>query len=196
MIWFQPIECDKTVKRPLVCNHDNFDEYGFSEDDFKIGKNIENWNNDIFMKANEKRYDGNPDDALQNYMMIPIYSERLVMKLKEANVTGIQYLPIKVLRPNNDLIGVFYIANFLNHVEAFDYEKSLYNRFGSDFPNLNVRGQIAGVRKFVLKKERCQDSDIIRLKDYNLRFFVSEKIKTIFEENKFTGYSFREVELS
>jgi len=49
--------------------------------------------------------------------------------------------------------------------------------------------------KFVLKREKLVGFDVIRLKEHKLSFFVSEKFKYVFEKNKFTGYSFKEVEL-
>ena len=48
----------------------------------------------------------------------------------------------------------------------------------------------------LLHKEKLKGMDIIRLKDYKQIFFVSEKFKEMFERNKFTGYSFEEVDLS
>ena len=195
MKWFRPIECDNTAENPFVCDYDNFEEYGYDQFSFKKGVRIEDWSNAVFMQAKEPNDDGNPDDALQNHLMIPIYAKRLIKELENANIIGIQYLPIRILRPNNDCLDGFSIANVLNFIEAFDYEKSLYNRFSEDFPNPIKRGQLAGVRKFVLKKDRIEGFDIIRLKDYKLSFFVSEKFVDIFEKNKFTGYSFIEVEL-
>lgn len=195
MRWFQPIECDKTVKKSLVCDDSNFEEYDYDEDDFKTGKEILNWPSGIFFKANQKKYDGISDDALQNAYMVPVYSKKLVDDLTNAGIDGIQYLPVKVLDFKEEVQNTFYIANFVNYVEAFDFSKSNYNRFSEDFPNPNVRGAIAGVKKFVLLKEKLIGFDVIRLKEYNQRFFVSEKFVDVFEKNNFTGYSFREVEL-
>ncbi|MHC1681722.1 MAG: DUF1629 domain-containing protein [Clostridiaceae bacterium] len=195
MRWFQPIECDKTVKKPLVCDYSNFEEYNFDEDEFKIGKEIINWQSDIIFEASQKKYDGIPDDALQNAYMIPVYSKKLIDELLEAGIEGIQYLPIRVLNYKGEVQNTFCIANILNYIEALDLSKSNYNRFGEDFPNPNVRGVIAGVTKFVLLKEKLKGFDIIRLKEYNLSFFVSERFVEIFEKNNFTGYSFQEVEL-
>lgn len=195
MRWFQPIECDKTVKKPLVCDDSNFEEYDYDEDDFKTGKEILNWPSGIFFKASQKKYDGIPDDVLQNAYMVPMYSNKLVDDLTNAGIEGIQYLPVKVLNFKQEVENSFYIANFVNYIEAFDFTKSNYNRFSEDFPNPNVRGAIAGVMKFVLLKEKLRGFDVIRLKEYNQRFFVSEKFVDVFEKNNFTGYSFREVEL-
>lgn len=195
MKWYQPIECDKTVKNPLVCDFDNLEQYGYNENNFKEGIYVNSWNENIFFQARKKRNDGKPDDVLQNHLMLPIYSLNLVNALNKNGVEGIQYLPIKIINYNTECINEFFIANILNYIEAFDTEKSDFNCFSQDFPNLNVRGKIAGVKKFVLKKEKIIGVNIIRLKEYKQRFFVSENFKEAFEKNKFTGYSFKEVEL-
>lgn len=196
MNWYQPIECDNTVKKPLVCEIDNFEENGFNEWDFLKGEKQETWNAKIYFKTNEEENDGNPDDALQTAAMIPIYSKRLVEKLDEAGIEGIQYLPVTVLKYNGESAGEFYIANFLNFIEAFDYEKSKYSIYGNDYTVPEKRGKVSGAIKYVLKEESLEGFDIIRLKEFSLRFFVSEKFKKIFTKNKFTGYSFRKVELT
>jgi len=196
MKWYQLIECNDTVKNPLVCDSDNLEINGFNEYDFLAGKIVDNWSENIFFQATEKEDDGDPDDALQNHLMLPIFSERLIGALRKENIEGIQYLPVKILRPNGEELKGFAIANLINFIDAFDYEKSNYDVIPSDFPNPNARGEIAGVRKFSLLKEKLHGFDVIRLKNYELRFFVSETIKNIFKKNKFTGYSFKEVELT
>ncbi|MDF2804186.1 MAG: uncharacterized protein K0S61_4091 [Anaerocolumna sp.] len=195
MKWYKSIECGNTVRIPFVCDSGNLEEEGYDHFFFKQGNYIADWNDKLFLKASEKRNNGNPDDALQNYMMLPIYSSRLIKELERAEIGGIQYLPIKILRIDNQTIDNFCIANFLNFIEAFDEENSKFVRFKDDFPNEKVRGKIAGVTKFVLKKEKLTGLDVIRLKEHRQSFFVSEKFKNVFEMNKFTGYEFKEVEL-
>ena len=195
MKWYQPIECDNTVKNPLVCEYDDLEKYGYSVNDFKKGLLIKDWNSNVIFQAKEKKSDGEPDDVLQNHLMLPIYSSTLIYALKEHDINGIQYLPIKVLESSARCIDGFCIANLTNFIAAFDDEKSDFNRFSHDFPNPKVQGEIAGVKRFVLKKSKLIGYDIIRLKEYKQRFFVSKKFKDIFEENLFTGYSFIEVEL-
>jgi hypothetical protein len=196
MNWYQVFECDNTVLNPLVCGVDNLEKYDFNEWDFRKGETINNWNDNIFFKAKKNEDDGDPDDALQNHLGLPIYSERLINALNAENIKGIQYLKIKVYRPDDSLINGFCIANLLNFVEALDYQKSEYTRFRDDFPNPNVRGKISGVTKFVLKHKNIFKFDIIRLMDYKQRFFVSEKFKRIFEKHKFTGYSFEKIKIT
>lgn len=196
MKWYQPLECDNTVKNPLVCDYSNLTEEGFEESFFKKGIKVNEWNDDIYIQATKGKNDGIPDDVLQNYLMMPVFSERLVEKLKGIGIEGIQYLPIKVCRPNGECFENFYVANFINYVEAFDYDKSKYNRFSETFPNPNKRGKISGVMRFVLNEEKLKGYDIIRLKEYSQRFFVSERFKDVFVKNNFTGYSFEEIELN
>jgi hypothetical protein len=195
MEWYQPIECDKTVKDPLVCDFNNLENFGFDENDFLVGSEIKNWNEDIIFQAKKVKNNGDPDDALQNHLMLPIYSKRLTSELKKEEIQGIQCLPVNVLRPNGDYLDGFSIINLTYFIMAFNYDKSDFNRFSDDFPNPNVRGKIAGVKKFVLNEDALIGMDIFRLKDYKRRFFVSSKFKTIFEKNKFTGYSFKKVQI-
>ena len=85
--------------------------------------------------------------------MLPIYSSKLKGTLEKAGVIGIQYLPIRILNPDGNAVGNFYIANILNLVAAFNLDNSIFNRFHSDFPNPNVRGKISGAERFVLSNE-------------------------------------------
>ena len=193
---YQPIECDHTVKNPLICDDSNYNDFGFKEEDFIAGKIISNWPEGIIFKATEKLYDGTPDDVLQNADMIPIYSQRLKTALEKLEIEGIQYLPIKVQGFDGTIYENFHIANITNVVNAFDYEKSIYRFFPEDFPNPNVRGNLTGIRKFVLKSSEINNCDIFRLAEYSRRFFVTDKIKKVFSKEKFSGYSFIKVDCS
>lgn len=195
MKWFQPIECDNTIKNPLVCDYDNLEENGFDEWSFKAGKEITNWNDKIVFQVKKKDNDGEPDDVLQTSSVLPIYSANLITQLQLNGIKGIQYLPVKIVKYDYDILNNFQIANIINIISALSLEKSDYQRFRDDFPNPNVRGKISSVKKFVLYQGKLVGLDIIRLEEYKQRFFVSERFKDIFEQNKFTGYSFKEVQL-
>jgi len=84
--WYKVIECDNTVKKPFVCDSGNLEDSGFDQYYFKNGNIISNWNENMFLKASKKKNDGFPDDALQNYMMLPIFSSRLINELKKAEI--------------------------------------------------------------------------------------------------------------
>jgi len=193
--WFQVIECDKTVKNPMICDLDNFESFGFNDDTFRRGTSIIDWSRNVYVQPSTSKLDGDTDDALQTAQMIPIFSPRLVTALQEEGIEGIQYLPITVRDHQGNYVETFQIGNFLHFVSALDLDKSVYSRFGEE-SHETKRGKISGVRKYVLKKEPLNSYDTIRLADFEWRFFVSEKFKKIFEKNKFTGYSFIEVELT
>jgi hypothetical protein len=55
---------------------------------------------------------------------------------------------------------------------------------------------MTGIKKSVLYTDKLNGFDIIRLKEYIKKIFVSEKFVKAFKKNKFKGYSFREIELS
>lgn len=196
MKWYRPIECDNTVKNPLVCEYDNLEDIGFDMRDFLKGNEITNWVNGVVFEAKKAKNDGDPDDALQNAQMLPIYSKRLIDELNRHEITGIQFLPVNVVRSKDRVLDGFAIANFTHFIAALNHEKSKYTRFDNDFPNPNVRGKIAGITKYVLDQDKVTGVDVFRLKDYEQRFFVSERFKKIFERNRFTGYSFKETELN
>jgi len=43
VMFYQPIECDHTVKNPLICDDSNYNDFGFEEKDFIAGIIISNW---------------------------------------------------------------------------------------------------------------------------------------------------------
>jgi hypothetical protein len=196
MKWYKPIPCDNAVKHPLVCDYDNLNDFGFEEEDFLKGVKITNWVNGVVFKALKEKNDGDPDDVLQSRSMLPIYSKRLIEELNSQNLSGIQFLPVEVVRRNCATVDGFAIANFTNFIAALNYEKSEFIRFSLDFPNPNVRGTIAGITKNVINPDKLVGLDVFRLKDYEPSFFVSERFIKIFELNKFTGYSFDLIELN
>lgn len=189
------IECSNVVEKPLICTVENLKEYGFGEDDFMRGRRIEKWTEDIFFKTDEICCHGNPDDALQNRAMLPIFSPRLKALLEDEKVSGIQYLPIQVYDFYGKEYEGFHIVNILNLIEAFDYKHSQYSVFPEDFPNVRVRGKIGGIWKAVLRDVIPDHCDIFRIVEQPDYIFVTEKIRRLFHKHGLTGYSFDEVEI-
>jgi hypothetical protein len=170
MKWYHPFACDNTVKHPFVCDCDNLEDHGFNEWDFLAGKKITKWIDTIIFQAKKKKNNGEPDDVLQNHLMIPVYSERLTRELNKNKMEGIQYLQLKILRANGENTSGFTIANIFNFVEALDLNKSDFSRYQDDFPNPHKRGQIARIRRYVLIRKKLHGLYIVRLKDYTQAF--------------------------
>lgn len=194
MKWYWPVGCDNTVKNPFVS--DSGDLRGFEYWDFAKGKDIEPWDDTTWIKASAPENDGDPDDVLQNHLGLEIYSLRLRDTLINSGITAIQYLPIRVLRPDDRLLSGFAIANILNVVSALDPAKSIVERYPEDYFLPDRRGNIRSLRKVSLKQENLDRYDIVRLKEYEVNIYVSERFKNAFEFGGFTGYSFHEVDVS
>jgi hypothetical protein len=186
--WFLKVSCDNTTKNPYVT--DNVDLKGFDEWDFCKGVPVDNWDNGVWFQAKKVHNDGDPDDVLQNLLGLPIYSKRLQLALIQEGINRIQYLPVKILRPDNSEIDGFAIANILDLIPSLDWERSNYEL------KKNRPGEVRYITNMVLKRQSIQGYDIFRMKEFKLNIIVSEKFKTVFEKNRFTGYSFDKRRLS
>jgi hypothetical protein len=151
------------------------------------------WNTEAWVRATNIEDDGEPDDVLQNHLDLPIYSPQFVHALMKAHIQGIQFLPIKVIRPNGKILMGFEIANILEKKDCLVADQSDFDLFPGDYFIPERRGTIRGLRRAVLDLNLLDNCDIFRLSAYLPNIYVSEKIKVIFEGHYFTGYSFREV---
>jgi len=189
--WFDAIACDNTVANPYVADDGDL---GMEDWLLRRGERVENWPANAWIKAAKPADDGDPDDVLQSYLGVPIYSARLRAALEEGGVgCDIQYLPLRVLRPNDEEIEGFAVANITTVRDALDRKRSDISLFADNFTAPSKRGQISAVRKAVLLGNRLAGCDIFRPEGYRVACYVSERFKTVFEKGGFTGYSFREV---
>jgi hypothetical protein len=191
MNWYHVITKDNTVKNPFVADRE--DLKGFEEEDFQKGKPIKKWDGKAWLKAAKPANDGDPDDSLLNDISLPVYSKRLQ---ENAAVTGVQFLPLRVLRPKGGEITGYAIANILNLVPALDRENAKIDIFPDDWPEVEKRGEIWAVRKAALVGAKLEGFDIIRLPDQLFPIYVSEKVRQVFIRGKFTGVGFSKVLVS
>jgi hypothetical protein len=194
MKWYDPTECDNTAD-PFVA--DVVDLCGVNPERlWTISEPLTNWDATAFVQASDPAHDGDPDDVLQTCLGMPIYSARLRKKLSEAGVAGVQYLPIRVLRPTGEGVrGDFAIANILTAAPVLDLERSEVSRRPDDYFLEHRRGSISGVRRPVLRRSVLEGHDILRPSEWRVAYYVSERFRNVFWHG-FTGCSFREVELS
>jgi hypothetical protein len=190
MRWYWVVCCDNTVTTPFVGDEGDL---GGHEDDLNVCRRIEVWPGTAWVRASRADRDGDPDDALQTCFPTPIYSARLRDALEEANVAGIQYLPIRVFRTGRSEIPGFSVANILNCVEGLDVRRSEIERFPDDYFLPARRGQIRSINSAVLMGAAVDRYDVLRLSGYPSHLYASERFVELFEAKGFTGYSFREV---
>jgi hypothetical protein len=179
---------------------EKMDLKGRDRTSFVLGESIADWDKTAWLKVVTGRNEGEPDDVLANVHAMPIYSARLRAALDAAGITGIQYLPVRIYHRDGSLVDGYSIANILSLVPALDLERSDYSRFGDSLfvtPTTPDHAErISEIRTAVLRRSLLEGHDIIRLKELRLIVYVSEGFKEVFEANHFTGYGFREVELS
>jgi hypothetical protein len=102
------------------------------EDDLGVCKPAEAWAGTARVRASRAEGDGDPDDVLQTCFFAPIYSARLRGALEEAQVAGIEYLPVRVINKGGTGIPGFSVANILNCVDGLDVQSSEIERFPDD----------------------------------------------------------------
>lgn len=164
--------------------------YGVDQYDVEQGESISHWDERITLVYNPN--EGNrATDYLANDLGWLVVSSKLKKILEEADITGIQYLPINVKNKldNQELEG-YLVANICNIVDALDFENSKYDLF-----DIDENEKMLAVEKYVLKKDRVKDVNIFKIGEDNIPNFVSEKFKKIIEANNLTGFDFLEVKV-
>lgn len=164
---------------------------------YVAGQPVANWAHTAWLKASSSSNHGSPDDVLQNYLMLPVFSRNLRQRLYAENIGNIQYLPIHLYLSDGRPIDGYCIANVLDCVPALDLQQSRLSRFGPDWAEIdpNKIGHISGVSKPVLKASELLQHDIIRTEEYTQQLFVSARFRKLFLSGRFTGYDFRKVAL-
>lgn len=191
--WYWVVSCDNTVDDPLVTDSA---ELGVDPERLDVGHLVEGWSELAWLRANKFENDGVPDDVLQNHLGLPIFSARLRAALEGAGVVGIQYLPVRLIRPNGQEITGFSIANIVERRRALDRARSDYDVFPDDYFLADRRGGVRGIRQAVLCVDALAGCDVARLDEFPSSVYVSERFKNVFEAGGFTGYSFREARAS
>jgi hypothetical protein len=193
--WFWVIGCDNTHASAFVA--DACDLGGYDDQRFRVCEKVDAWPGTAWVKATTPAQDGNPDDALQTCLLsVPVFSSRLRSAVAHAGITGVQYLPIQVVRPHGELIPGFSVANVLNCVDALDQRLSVISRFPDDYFIPSRRGVIRGINSAVLVDSIVAPYDILRLSTYKIQLYVSDRFVQAFEAAGLTGFSFREVSTS
>jgi hypothetical protein len=162
---------------------------------FDEGKRIDNWQGIAWIRSISSDEDAPPDDGLVNHLALLIVSSRMRRTVEGAGITGVQYLPIRVLKSDGTEYPDYSIANILNFPSALDFDESDFSVVPEDYFAQEDRGKISSVRKVVLRESVLQGFDIVRLKDFPEAVFVSHKFHDIYVNNKLTGYSFSRVNI-
>lgn len=151
------------------------------------GHAISDWDSSYSFKADSSNSEGMLTDVLLNSASFLIFSEKLRRLLESAGINDLQYLPTQILDAKKRKLAIYYVINILQVIPALDR-----NRSEITYTN-KKRTDISWIPKVVFKEELLEGVHIFRLKEYPVSVYISEKFKTIFLENKCTGWEFREV---
>lgn len=196
MNYYVLCNCEHAVKNPMVCSC-NLKECEIERSDFEQCKLFDCEKYKIKFYIDEEKWDGDPDDGLQNGEMLPVFSPRLIKALIDSDVRGIQYIPAIVEHYDKRKIEGFCIANVMAYVvDALNIKESILMK--DDYH----RGKYGFIWTYAVYENKIRGFDIFRIK-LNKQFskqysdiIVSEKFKNIFTQNKFTGYAFKKVILT
>ena len=157
------------------------------------GQFVDGWSGEAVMRVRDQRWAGEPDDVLQNYLGLPVYSTRLKQALERQGISGIQYLAIRVVGFDSVELQTYYIANVVELRPALDLATSDFDVFPSDYFLPDRRGKVSGLRRATLLWSHLRNCDVLRLAQYPASIYVSERFKSAFEQEGCSGYSFEPV---
>ena len=152
------------------------------------GKEIKQWGEVIF------EYDSTDGNVLTDYLANLyrwfVVSENFYNRTQKILDGQVQYLPISVIdRFTRIQVNSYFVANIVTVIDALDLDNSKYDVFELDDE------KIISVEKYALKSSQIVNRHIFRLKDKTIPIFVSETLKKVIEDNKFTGFEFLEVDV-
>jgi hypothetical protein len=105
----------------------------------------------------------------------------------------VQLFPVKVIgesksNQNHSLMTI------INEIDCLDEQKSEFEVFKqNDEIRPDLAGTYSNIYKIVIDQSKVGDTDIFRLKDFNVAVIVSEKLKKELVKNRVTGIKFMEV---
>lgn len=158
---------------------------------------LEEWPEDLFFKLKQ---DVTRDTCLYNLSRWLLFNNELCDNIKKANITGFQFLPVKVYDMKGKIIPDYgTVANVDNNSDCMDLDKSIYLTYRkfygkeSSIPQISS-DRIVHLKKLVLKKEKLPETNIFKLGNM-VRVITDEKFVNLFTSHNYTGLSFKEVEV-
>lgn len=170
---------DSSRKRPLICKV----EEELECKKLKIG---EEFNGTLKMEIIQ---DGKSDDFVKNTDELLIVDKDIKVCFESNKIEDIQFIPVQIGSAD------YYVINILKKVsDSLDLQNSKYMIYPDNFPNEKVRGKIGTIWQTVLLKDKI-DGHIFRIEEHLNDIFVDEYLKTLIENNGFSGIDFNKVKV-
>ena len=177
-------DVEKYERNGVMAYHSEL--YGIDMYDVTRGNHLNNWDERIIFNFTPND-GGEFTDYICNDFGWLIVSNKSRKAFENADMTGIQYLPLNIINKDTGMaLEEYYVANVCKLIEAVDMGQSEYIEL--------MPGKYVFV-SFAVKEEKISDFDIFRLKENDVQIFVSEKFKNIIKSNKLTGFDFTKVKV-
>jgi len=125
------------------------------------------------------------NEYLLNSARWPIIHKTVKEKFEEANIYGIQYLPVKLIDVVTNMVNEnYFVMNIINFIEAYNLKESKFT-FNEKY---NLYSFLP--HNTILDATICDGYDIFRANKNKMIIYVSEKMKNIIEKNKWIGFEF------
>jgi hypothetical protein len=116
-------------------------------------------------------------DCLPNNSSIPLVNTRTKSILENLAPNEVQFFPAKLRCPDGDLEG-YYFLNATHTIVGIDHEKSIC---------LKIDDTLNGFRYLTYKPGCMGEYQLARDKEFVGHLLVSQKIKSVFEQERITG---------
>ncbi len=120
---------------------------------------------------------------------MPIVTAKVGQLLQQLAPDGVQRVSVKIDGHEGD----YETINVLSLVEAINEELSEISRWTEQDNNPPKTGTYFGIGKLVLNCAKLSGHHILRLKDWELPFIVSEEVKERLELLGATGVTYKEL---
>lgn len=152
-----------------------------------IGQYIYNWEDHIEFKYNPNNGELFTDYLFNIYGWL-VVSDKFIGLCDEYINAKVQYLNINIKNElDNSITSSYKVINILDIVDAIELEHSDYSEFELD------NEKFISITKYAINSEKVNGHHIFRLKNSTIPIFISEKIKSIIEQNNLTGFDFLEI---
>jgi len=143
------------------------------------GNEYKEWGNVTFYTSGDYFH-----DYLNNVKNWLIFSPRLQELFQKMEITGIQWLPVKIYRKeNNEEIKGYQVCNVTNVISALDAEHSKWID-SPDYP---------GERMLTIpafKASAIEGYDIFHLQEFHPPVYVTGRLRNAIKKANLTGFAF------
>lgn len=183
---YYKLSMDMERENDIVCHYEN--DYGIQQNALNIGEKFDKWD-DRFEFFYTKEEGNVWTDYLANDKGWFLISSKLKKILELVN-TDIQFLATKIREKNSeDVVAKYYVANIIKVVDALCLDKSQY--FETEIEGIGI---IYTVSKYGIYAEKTEGADVFKLANrQQIPIFVSERFKSLIEEENITGISLIEI---